>query len=284
MNSEQSIARHYTHGALEAAILAALRRSGCDPERLTNADLAPVDQFHIGGLQATVDLADKMGITAGMHVLDIGCGLGGPSRHFAERYRCRVTGIDITEEYVQVAESLCRRTGLSDLVSYRQANATDLPFADGAFDAAYMLHVGMNIADKARLFYEVHRVLKPGGLFGVYDVMLTEETPLAYPVPWASGEALDFTATPAAYRGLLSAEGFEVIAENNRRAFAVEFFRAMQARLAQSGPPALGLQIVMGETAPQKVANMIALLEAGVIAPVEMICRSVGPEPRAGTV
>jgi ubiquinone/menaquinone biosynthesis C-methylase UbiE len=61
-----------------------------------------------------------------------------------------------------------------------------MPFPDRSFDGAYMLHVGMNIEDKEKLASEVARVLRPGSVFGIYDVMRTGPGELAYPVPWAA--------------------------------------------------------------------------------------------------
>jgi ubiquinone/menaquinone biosynthesis C-methylase UbiE len=274
MALEHSVAQHYTHGSLEQAILDALARSGKDPDRLVPADLAPVDEFHIGGRQATIDLAAQLGLGPGLHVLDIGSGLGGASRHVAAEHGCQVTGIDLTEEYVRVAATLASRVGLADRVSYRQGSALDLPFASGGFDAAIMLHVGMNIENKAKLFAEVRRVLKPGAGFGIYDVMRERgEGELRFPVPWAQGPETSFVEHAATYRRLLQEAGFAVVAERSRRTFAIEFFREMRARAQGGAPPPVGLHILMGTTAPQKAANMIDNLERGVIAPVEMIGR-----------
>lgn len=274
MSIERSVAQHYTHGSLERAILDALTASGKDLDDLSSADLAPVDEFHIGGRRATADLAEQLGLRRGMHLLDIGCGLGGASRYFAHDHGCRVTGIDVTAEYVLVAAALARRVGLGGLVSYENGSALSLPFAPGAFDGAYMLHVGMNIVDKPALFAEVRRVLKPKGVFGIYDVMRESDGELSYPVPWASSAETSFVATAAAYRRLIAAAGFEVVRERSRREFAIEFFRQMRAQATQGGPPPLGLHILMGASAPEKVANMIGNLERGLIAPTEIVCRA----------
>lgn len=274
MSAEQQVAQHYAHGSLEHAILDAVRAAGRDPERLSVDDLAPVDEFHIGGRQATVDLAVQLPFAADQHWLDVGCGLGGASRYIAKTYGCRISGIDLTEEYVRVATMLSRRVGLQDRVRYTQASALALPFAAATFDGAYMLHVGMNIADKTRLFAEVRRVLKPSAPYAIYDVMREADGEFAYPVPWAAGPETNFIDFADAYLRLLNAARFEIAAVRSRRAFAVDFFRAMRARMAQSGPSPLGLQIVMGTTAPQKIANMIALLERGIIAPTEIIARA----------
>ncbi len=274
MDLERTVALHYTHGQLERAILDALAAMGKNPAALIPADLAPVDEFHIGGRQATIDFAGELGVTPGMHLLDIGCGIGGASRYFAHERGCRVTGVDLTLEYVQVAEGLAARVGLARQVTYRQASALDLPFPAASFHGAYMLHVGMNIADKAKLFAEVRRVLRPGGFFGVYDVMREGEGELLFPVPWASEESSSFVAGASEYRRLLEAAGFRVASERSRREFAIEFFRQVRARTA-GGPPPLGLHILMGATFAQKVGNMIANLEQGVISPTEIVARAV---------
>jgi SAM-dependent methyltransferase len=207
MDVEQSVAQHYGHGSLERTILDALAALGKGLDRLTPADLAPVDEFHIGGRKATADFAVQSEIKPGMHLLDIGCGLGGASRYFALERGCRVTGIDLTEEYVQVAQSLARRIGLDRQVSYRQGSALALPFPPGEFDGAYMLHVGMNIQDKRQLFAEARRVLKPGGIFGIYDVMREGKGDLKFPVPWAQSPETSFVESAPTYRRLLDDAG-----------------------------------------------------------------------------
>lgn len=279
MNREQDISRHYEHGALEEAILDALKSAGKDIDGLVHGDLAAIDEFHIGGRQATMDLAAQLDLPRGARVLDVGSGIGGSSRYFASEYGWRVDGIDLTPEYVRVAESLSRRVGLGNAVSYRQASATALPFADATFDGAYLLHVGMNIADKKTAFAEVRRVLKPGAVFGIYDVMreTTHEDggDFAYPVPWSTAPETNFIDTADAYKQLLAGAGFRVDKERSRRDFALEFFRQMRQRMAQGGPPAPGLPILMGATAPQKVANMMAMLERGLIAPTEIVSRAI---------
>ena len=276
MTVETSVAQHYRHGSLERAILSALEASGKDPAQLTPEDLAPIDEFHIGGRQATVEFMAQLEFEPGMRVLDIGCGIGGASRHVAQTYGCRVEGIDLTTEYVEVAAMLAKRVGLSDGVSYRQASAVDLPVEAARFDRAYMLHVGMNIADKRRLMAGVARVLKPGGVFGIYDIVREAEGALVFPLPWASDPAFSFVESAADYRGHLVEAGFAIERERNRRDFAIEFFRQMQEKAAAGGPPPLGLHILMGETAALKVANILVNLKAGRIAPVEIVSRNRG--------
>ena len=208
-----------------------------------------------------------------MRLLDIGCGLGGAARYFADAHGCQVTGIDLSGEYVGVANALAARVGLAERVSCQAGSALALPFAPGSFDAAYMFHVGMNIEDKSRLFAEVRRVLAPSGLFGIYDVMRLAAGELSYPVPWASGPESSFVADAATYQRLLAAAGFEVLKQRDRRDFALEVFGLMRTRGAAGGPGPLGLHLVMGANAGQKVKNMIADISAGLIAPTDLICR-----------
>jgi ubiquinone/menaquinone biosynthesis C-methylase UbiE len=285
MTVERTVIEHYRHGALEDALLKALAAAGKDINNLTPDDLAPADEFHIAGRQATIDFAAEFKPAADTHWLDIGSGLGGPSRYLAHTYNCRITGVDLSEEYVAVAGSLSQRVGLGSKVSYRQASALALPFENNTFDGAYMQHVGMNITDKGKLFGEIHRVLKPSGIFAIYDVMRGNDSVFSYPVPWASAEEINFVETPATYRALLAAEGFEVVQERNRRDFAMDLFGVLQAKVIQAGGPSkFGLQIVMGANTSQKVGNMISMIERGTVAPVEMICRRIEVNRTRGNV
>jgi ubiquinone/menaquinone biosynthesis C-methylase UbiE len=275
MTTDDLIVRHYAQSDLTRAILDALAKAGKNIDALDANDLAPLDEFHIGGRQATAALAEQLGLAPGLHVLDIGCGIGGAARYFATTFGCRVTGVDLTEEYVEGAAALSRRCGLAARTLFRAASATALPFADATFDAATMLHVGMNVADKAALFAEVRRVLKAGGMFGLYDVMRESDGELIFPLPWSSSADASFVGTAATYRALLENSGFRIEKERNRRDFALEFFRRVQARIAESGVPKLGLQFVMGRDTAQKAANLSKLIADGVVAPVEMVTRAV---------
>ncbi len=273
MSTEQDIAAHYRHGSLEQALIAAVAATGKNPACLKPADLMGADEFHIGGAQATKELAAPLALTPAMHLLDLGSGLGGPARTLAATYGCRVTGIDLSDEYVAVAASLTRRMGLAERVAFRCGSATALPFDAATFDGATLLHVGMNIADKRVLCAGVHRVLRPGGFFAIYDVMRTGPGALDFPVPWSSRPETSFVEPPETYRAALTEAGFTIVAERNRAAFTRDFFAALRARQAQSGPPPLGAHIVMGPATPQKIANLTNLLERGMIAPTEMIAR-----------
>lgn len=274
MPTQQDVTNHYTHGDLAATIRAGIESLGKTVDAVTVDDLAPVDEFHIGGRQASDDFLGQLSLSPEKHALDVGCGLGGAARFVASRYGSRVTGIDLTPEYVETAKVLCRWVGLDDKVSLHQGSVLALPFADRAFDSAYMLHVGMNIDDKEKLCSEVGRVLRSNALFGIYEVMRIGDGELAYPVPWATTAASSAVATPAQYRAALQAAGFSIVAERNRRDFALAFFDQLRAKTAAAGgPPPLGLHILMGRNTPDKVQNMIENISNGCIAPVEVIAR-----------
>lgn len=275
MSSEVKVAGHYTRGMLEETILQALARTGSDLDRLKATDLAMIDEFHLGGLEMTKELAAQMELRQGLRMLDIGSGIGGPARYFAVEYQCRVTGIDLTEEFVQVATSLTRRTKLDHLVEFLRASALDLRLDAETFDRAYMIHVGMNIADKAGVFREVRRVLKPGGIFVIFDVLRSGVGEVAYPVPWALSEETSFVEDAKSYRDALQRAGFHVEREKGRRAFGIEFTERAIARGAQSGQPALGLHLLMGDLAPVMIRNVLTMMKQGMLEPVELYSRAM---------
>jgi SAM-dependent methyltransferase len=268
------VANHYTRGDLLSAIRAGVARLGKTPETVTMEDLAPVDEFHIGGRMATRSFLDQMAIRTEDHVLDVGCGIGGASRFAAQTYGCQVTGVDLTAEFVETGNTLCSWLGLEHRVKLSQGNVLVMHLPDAAVDKAFMLHVGMNIPDKASLATEVWRVLRPGGVFGIYDIMEMGVDPLVFPVPWATVAEASSLASPAAYKCALMAAGFTIVSERNRREFALEFFERLKADLAVAkDPPPLGLHLLMGQGAPTKVQNMIENVARNRVVPIELIAR-----------
>ncbi|WP_165349875.1 MULTISPECIES: methyltransferase domain-containing protein [unclassified Mesorhizobium] len=266
------VADHYARSSLVADIRDGLAAMGKTESTVTAEDLSPVDEFHIGGRAATAELAAQLALTAGDRVLDIGCGLGGPARQIAAQYGCQVTGIDLTRDYVEAGNVLSGWLHLKERVSLQQGDALALPFADGSFTAAYMLHVGMNIADKSALFSEVARVLRADARLGIFDVMRTGAGELSYPLPWASTADANAITAPEQYRDALSAAGFEILSERQRRDVALDYFARQRAQAA-TGRTVLGVQTLMGARRPQMVRNMSESISAGLIAPVEIIAR-----------
>jgi len=275
MDPQADAAAHYSSGGtLLAAIEAGITAMGLSRQTVAAEDLAPVDEFHVGGRPATIELVGHFGATTPTELLDIGCGIGGTVRFIAATTGARVTGVDLTPEYIDVAQTLSEWTELDHLVAFEVASALDMPFDDESFDGATQLHVGMNIADKAALFAEIHRVLRPDARFALYDIMRMSAGEITFPVPWAAEASSSFVSDVTSYRQDLQAAGFEVLAERDRAGVAAEFFAALRERSARAeGPPPLGLHLMMGPDAPTKIANMITAISDGIIAPVELICR-----------
>ena len=170
-NIERAVAQHYGVTDLLERIFKGLEAAGTDLNCLQPEDLAPVDEYHIGGREATAHAIDKMSLSEDQHVLDIGCGIGGTARYMAEKIGCKVTGIDLTPEYISIAKTLTDLTGLGSKVTYKVASALDMPFESKTFDAVITIHVAMNIPERAALYSEIARVMKPGATLCIYDVM-----------------------------------------------------------------------------------------------------------------
>ena len=246
------VRNHYRATGLTERLKIALAALALEGQRLTCEQLGGLDQFHTRGLAATAELARLAGIAADMSVLDVGSGVGGPARFLAATYGCRVQGVDLSEPFVDAARHLTERTEQSGQVSFQTASALELPFDDGRFDVALLQHVAMNIADRARLYREIRRVLKPGGRFATFDVVLNGGAP-HYPLPWARTPATSFLLTAAATREAIEPAGFRTLAWQDDTEAAKAWF----ARLRASGPPPWpNLGVVMGPDFAELSANL----------------------------
>jgi len=259
----ETVQTHYARSELGTLILAALEKAGKDIHRLTPEDLAPIDEFHIRGRAATLELARAASLDAAKRVLDVGSGVGGTSRCLAKEFGCRVTGIDLTEDYCRAAELLTAKTGLAHLVDYRQGDATQLPFADASFDVVWTEHAAMNIPDKARLYREMHRVLKPGGRLAIYDVLAGPAGPVHFPVPWARTPDASFLLRPDELRALLEAAGFAITDWSDTPDAARAWFVALAEKIGREGLPPLGFHILLGADFQAMAQNQRRNLEEG---------------------
>ncbi len=274
-DTEENVAHHYGLNALLDAILRALTATGKDIDRLVPADLAPVDEFHIRGREATLELAGRANIETGMRVLDVGCGIGGSARHLASERGCHVTGIDLTRDYVEVATALAARTGLAQHVAFHHGSALELPFEADSFDIVWTEHVQMNIADKAAFYGEIARVLKPGGHLLFHDIFSSDGSEPWYPVPWAGDASISFLAQADTVPDILEAAGLQVLEWEDRSADSLEWFRNSVARVHATGPAPLGLHLLMGASALPKFENLIRNLQESRIMVIQSVAARI---------
>ena len=269
----ETVQAHYTRSGLASLILDALEKTGKDLNRLTPEDLAPIDQFHIRGRAATLELARAAKVDSTKRVLDVGSGVGGTSRCLAREFGCRVTGIDLIDEYCNAATMLSGRTGLAGLVDHRQGDATNLPFPDASFDTVWTEHVAMNIADKPRLYEEMHRVLKPGGTLAIHDILAGPSGPVHFPVPWARTPEASFLATPDELRGLLENAGFDIETWSDTTDAARAWFVALAEKIRKDGVAPLGIHVLLGSDFPAMAQNQRRNLEEERIVLAQIVAR-----------
>jgi ubiquinone/menaquinone biosynthesis C-methylase UbiE len=265
------IISHYAREPLVERILAALTAAGKSADNLQIDDLAPIDEFHSRGRRATVELARAAQLGPAMQILDVGCGIGGAARCLAATIGCGVIGVDLSDEYCRVATLLTELTGLSHLVSYQQGDALDLPFVDQHFDSIWTQHAAMNIADKKRLYGEFYRVLKPGGVLAMYDVVAGSGAPLHYPVPWATVQETSFLLLPEELEAILTETGFSIRSWQDDTATALDWFGKVLTRTAEAGLPPLGLQLLLGEDFQVMLRNQFRNLQKNRIRIVQVI-------------
>lgn len=271
---QSGVEQHWYDGArgqLIERIGSALIDDGKDLDRLTIDDLTSVDEFHIRGREATSELASLAAIKKGDRVLDVGSGLGGPARYLAAEHGCDVTGIDLTAEYCDVANTLAQWVGLADRVKHRQADALELPFEDESFDVAWTQHISMNISDKNAFFAEMQRVVRPGGKLVIYDPVKGDDRPLEFPVPWSRDGRISFLIKAEETRQILESQGLDLIewydaSEKSRWWFAANAERAQK-------PSALGVQLLLGDEWRVMAANTVKNLAEGRIAVIQVVAR-----------
>lgn len=269
------VAAHYGGGSSLAEMIAkSLQSAGKDLDKLKTADLAIIDEFHIRGRTATFELANQMMLGEDQRVLDIGSGLGGPARTIAEEFGCHVTGLDLTQAFCDTAAVLSGWVNLSDRVVFQQGDATKLPFSDNQFDAAMTIHVAMNIAAKDKMYGEARRVVKPAGIFAVYDVLQGEGGDVLFPVPWARDASISHLVTPDEMETLLSNAGFRILDIHDSTEESQRWFEAMTARMVQSGPPPVTFQLFLGGDFPEMARNQVRNLAERRIRTVSYICQA----------
>ena len=278
MDIDKTIGEHYGRIGLEESILAGLVALGRDTDHIDPEDIASVDELHVGGSDSVRVLAQNVGLVPGSRVLDVGSGLGGPARLYAREFGAIVDGIDVTPRFVSTATSLTARSGLAHAVTFTLGSALDMPFADAEFDAATMIHVGMNIRDKATLFQSVARVLKQGGMFAIFDFMVVGERLPKYPLPWADSADTSFLVSPDDYSSMLGDAGFGIDKQESWLKYALDVPEPMNPQNAEVEPTPVGLNLILGPNVSLRMENIAAAMAQGILAPIEILCHT---EPQA---
>ena len=274
MSDKRDITGHYSRGSLLERLAAALAEDGADAERPSLEALAPYDQFHTRGLEATEEIADALEVEAGHHLLDIGSGIGGPARYMHRRFGCRVTGIDLTAEFCDVARHLTGRVGFGDKLRFEHGDALAMPFGEASFDGAYSINVSMNIADKGALYREIRRVLKPGAWLLLSEIAKGPGAEIDYPTPWAASAAASFLASPEETRRGLEAAGFEILRFRTTEKEALDFGARSRELVARGDkPPHRAVMLIHGESARAAMGNMARGMAEARIVPIEVLCR-----------
>ena len=254
---------HYGSDGIVDRIVDALDQSGTDTSSLTPDSFAGADEFHIGGRKGSELVADLLNIEEGRRIIDLGCGIGGPARFLARTKGVHVTGIDLTPEFVEAASALTELVGMSDKVDFHVGSATSIPFDDDSFDAATMIHVGMNIADKAVMMSEMARVTRAGGTVLIYDVMRVGSGALTYPMPWSSTPEFSFLDTQETYVQAASKAGLGLVSVHDHSEMAKSFFNN-----PPSNPAPVNLVHLMGMGMPTMFTNAKEAINAGIMSPI----------------
>lgn len=266
--STHPVSQHYTRENLLQAIDDGLRNAGKDPHKITIDDLAGIDQFHLGGKDATLQLTKLAQIGSGENVLDVGGGIGGPARTLVSTRGCNVTVLDLTEEFLKTGRALSDRMGFDGQVRFVHGNALEMPFEDESFDVAWTQHATMNIEHKEKLYREIHRVLKPGGRFAMHDFLAGENDGLEYPVPWARSPEISFVRREVDTKEAILGEGFEAVIWHDETAAALGWLESrvsgmIKAQMNPASARALGIPVILGPSAPLMFQNIMKGMQNG---------------------
>jgi len=277
MNDDiEHIHSYYSPNDLYNRIVAGLNTLGVDLSNVTLDDLQPVDEFHIRGDSATKELIELSGFTSDLHILDVGCGIGGSTRRLAHETGCQVTGIDLSDAYIDTAERLTQLLDMQDRVTFHACSALSMPFDDDCFDGVWSLQMNMNVEDKLSWLQETYRVLKPGGRAVLYEVCGHKNTPPYFPVPWAQQSSMSFLLPPEAFRDVITASGFEIAVWNDKTDLAKKAFAKVSQPVAEPKLPALGVYMLVGDDIATKAYNLRRNLEEERVSLIETVALKPG--------
>jgi len=241
-------------------ILKRLEEQGIDLSNVSRYNIAGVDEFHIRGAEVSKELVDEFDLRD-LKVLDVGCGLGGPCRMLADEFNCQVSGIDMSHEFIRTAQKLSELVGLNGKTEFVQGDALDLPFEDGSFNIVWTQHVQMNIEDKSKFYSEISRVLDNNGVLIYYDIFKKDTQDVNYPVPWANDNSISFLQTIENMESILKDLDFTREHVTDQTAQGIEFFKNVFEKINISGPPKIGLNVLLGSSTREKLGNVLTGLE-----------------------
>jgi SAM-dependent methyltransferase len=276
VNNMKHIHKYYSPNGLYNSIIEGLNKIGKELSGITLDDLQPVDEFHIRGDVATKELIKLSDFTPGMHIIDIGCGVGGSTRRLSHETGCYVTGIDLSDEYIDAAERLTQLLNMQSRVKFHATSALELPFDDNTFDGAWTIQINMNIEDKLLWLMETYRVLKPGGRAVLYEVCGNKNTPVHFPVPWAQDSTMSFLVPPDTFRDIITLAGFNIAVWNDKTDLAQNAFAHMTKPMGEPNLPELGVHLLVGNDILTKAYNLHRNLDEERVSLIETV--AVKPE------
>ena len=267
----EHIHSYYSPNDLYNKIIEGLNTLGKDLSKVTLDDLQPVDEFHIRGDTATRELIKLSEFTPDLHILDVGCGIGGSTRRLSHETGCRVTGIDLSDEYIDVAQRLTQLLNMQERVKFHAASALELPFDDNLFDGVWSLQMNMNVEDKLSWLRETYRVLKPGGRAVLYEVCGNKNTPQYFPVPWAQDSSMSFLVPPESFRDVITSAGFDITVWNDKTDLAQKAFSQVREPMGEPDLPVLGVYMLVGKDVSTKAYNLHRNLDEERVSLIETV-------------
>ena len=262
LSYSENIENHYLVNNLYDNILEKLQSIGVDINEVKRTDLSSVDEFHVRGLEVSKELAQQI-TSSNLKVLDVGCGLGGPARMLADEKNCVVTGLDLSQEFIETAKALSKLVNLDSNTTFLKGDALDLPFERNSFDIVWTQHVQMNIFEKKKFYSEIFRVLKTGGKFLYYDIFKSSDNDINYPMPWASRQDLSHLINIAELEKILNSIGFNSFSKKNQTDAGLGSIKQMLSHIKEFGPPIMGLNVLMGKDTKQKILNAFNHFDQG---------------------